>query len=430
MNNDRRTFLKSLSGVALGTAVIPLLNLKNIENVESAAQTIDHLTPEEAARDENFWFVVQHAFRQSSHFINLENGYFSPMPEVCLDAQIKNIRMINDIPSYYMRTRQGKDREDIKKMVAQFSGCSPEEIVLTRNTTESLNNIILGLDLKEGDEALMANKEYPSMHAAFDQTAKRFGLHNKRIYIPNVPDDNSEIVEIFKKEITSKTKVILISHMTYLSGQVLPVREVCDMAHERGIEVIVDAAHSYAHLDFKIPDLHCDYFGTSLHKWLCTPLGNGLMYIKKDKIGKVWPLFGDNSYDANDIRKFEHTGTRPPATYLTLADCIRFHNSIGSKRKEERMRYLKNYWLEKVSVFPKVIVNTSLRREQSCGIANVGIKGKTPKEIADYLFEKHKIFTVAIDSPEVKGIRVSPHIYTRLDHLDLLVQGIDELCRA
>jgi len=429
MANSRRSFLKQMGGLTIAAAALPLLNPEYTEEVETAAKKVAHLTPEKAAENEDFWFTVQQAYSQSPHFINLENGYFSPQPEICLDAQCKNIRMINEIPSFYMRKRQAQERTDLKNMVADFAGCSAEEIVLTRNTTESLNNIIAGIEMKKGDEALMATSEYPNMHAAFEQRAGRFEIVNKTISIPLVPEDNNEITEIFKKEITPKTKVILVSHMSFLTGQILPVREICDMAHEKGIEVIVDAAHSFAHVDYKIPDLHCDYFGTSLHKWLCAPLGNGLMYIKKDKIKNVWPLFGDNAYSADDIRKFERIGTRPPAEYLTLANSIRFHNSIGSKRKEERLRYLKNYWAEKVKSFPKVKLNTPLKDDQSCGIANVGIEGKTPAEIAEYLFDKHKIFTVAIDSGVVKGVRVSPHIYTRLEDLDLLVEAIDMLCK-
>ncbi len=268
------------------------------------------------------------------------------------------------------------------------------------------------------------------MLAAFKQQAKRYGVVNKIISLPLHPKNKQEIVGAFEDAITHRTKVILVTHIINLTGQILPVREICDMAHTHSVEVIVDAAHSFAHVDFKIPDLHCDYLGTSLHKWLCAPLGTGLMYIKKENIRKVWPLFGDTDFSEEDIRKFEHIGTHPCSSVITIEDALRFHNSIGSKRKEERLRYLKNYWVNKVATQPKVTLNTPMPDEQSCAIANINIVGKSPTEIANYLFDKHKIFTVAIDTEAVKGVRVTPHLYTTLQDLDLLVDAIRELCEG
>jgi len=326
-----------------------------------------------------------------------------------------------------MRRRQHEEKLEIKKKLAKMAGVSHEEIVITRNTTEALDTVISGMDLKKGDEALMTNQDYGSMLQAFDMRAKRFGIKNNIISIPLHPKNSMEIVKAFEKGITPKTKVILVTHLINLTGQILPARDIADMAHERGIEVIVDAAHSFAHLDFRIPDLDCDYFGTSLHKWLCCPLGAGMMYMKKEKIAKTWPLFGDTAIPLDDIRKFEHIGTHPVSTNLTIATAIKFHNSIGSKRKEERLRYLKNYWVNKVKDLPKVIINTPFDDDKSCGIGNFAIEGMKPDDVANYLFDKYKIFTVGINREAIKGVRVTPHLYTTLSELDLLVTAIKEL---
>ena len=221
----------------------------------------------------------------------------------------------------------------------------------------------------------------------------------------------------------------MVSHIIFLTGQITPVREICDMAHDRGIEVIVDAAHSFAHLNYKIPDLGCDYFGTSLHKWLCAPFGTGMLWIKKDKIEKLWPLFAPEDPKSNDIRKFEALGTRSFPTELAIGEAIHFHNGIGSKRKEERLRFLKNYWAEKVSKFPKVKMITSLQPVQSCGLSNFSVEGMAPAKICDYLFNKHRIFTVPITHEEFKGVRVTPHVYTTLEDLDYFVEVMEKIVK-
>ena len=325
----RRTFLKTLGPLTVGATVLPAFDPLRIARVESAADKIAHLSPKEAAQDEEFWLHVQSAYKVSPDFINLENGFYSPSPQVVLDAWVRNIRMINEIPSFYMRHRQVEERETAKKQLAEFAGCSPEEIVITRNTTESLDTIISGLDLKADDEVIVTNQDYGSMLQAFEQQSRRFGIRIRTISLPLHPKQSAEVVQAFEEAITLKTRVMLVTHIINLTGQILPAREICDMAHEHGVEVIVDAAHSFAHIDFKIPDLQCDYLGASLHKWLCAPLGTGILYIKKEKIKDVWPLFGDTTYPPDDIRKFEHIGTHPVSSEITIPDAIRFHNSIG-----------------------------------------------------------------------------------------------------
>jgi selenocysteine lyase/cysteine desulfurase len=249
------------------------------------------------------------------------------------------------------------------------------------------------------------------------------------ISIPLHPRDDQEMVDTYARAITPRTKLLLLSHMVNITGQILPVRKIADMAHSRGVAVIVDAAHSFAHVVFTMPELDGDYLGASLHKWLCTPLGAGLLHIKKDKIRTVWPLLGDTSRPDDDIRKLERIGTHPSWTVLAISDAIRFHKLIGSERKEARLRYLQQYWTDRVRDVPKVYLNTPTGN-RACGIANVGITGQRPGAIADALLEKYKIYTVAIDMVPVKGVRVTPHLYTTTAELDALVKAIGELARA
>ena len=427
MHQSRRNFIKKASNATLGLSALTVFNPLHANDVETAVKKITHLSAKDAAQDEDFWYQVQRAYRQSPHFINLESGYYSPEPLEVLESHLDNIRMINEQPSFYMRRRQWDEKRAIKEQLADFAGVSADEIVITRNTTEALDTIILGMDLKAGDEAIMTDQDYGSMLETFEMRARRFGIKNKIISLPLHPKNDNEIVDAYEKAITKKTKVLLVTHLINLTGQILPVRAIAEMAHAKGIEIIVDAAHSFAQLDYKIPDLDADYYGASLHKWLCCPLGTGIMYMKKEKIEKTWPLFGDTRQPVDSIAKFEHIGTHPVSTNLTIASAIKFHNSIGSKRKEERLRYLKNYWVRQVKDLPKVIINTPFEDERSCALGNFAIEGMSPTAVADYLYDKHKIFTVGINRDSIQGVRVTPHLYTTKPELDLLVQAIQEL---
>ena len=401
---------------------------KIIEKIAAKAEKLKNLDPKEIARNEEFWGLIKNTFNMSPDFINLDNGYMCPQPSLGIEVLKDEISRINEMPSYYMRRLRDQERENIREIMADFAGCSTEEISICRNATEALDTIIFGIDMKAGDEALWGRYEYPNMRYSFEQKASRYGINNNIIFPPIAKMTNAEIVKAYEKAITPKTKVILVSHMVNLIGQILPVREICDMAHERGIEVIVDGAHTLAHMDYKISDLHCDYFGSSLHKWLCAPLGTGLMYIKRDKIKEIWPLFGDGEEELDDIRKFERIGTHPNSIFVTLEASLKFHNIIGTKVKEERLRFMKNYWAERIKELPNVKVNTPLNDEQSCGIASFSIEGKTEAEIVEYLFESHKIFAAEIDDKGMEGVRVTPNIYTSLDDFDLFVKAMEVYC--
>ena len=426
---SRRDFFYTAGTLSAGALGFPLWSDHLIQQLQAVNIRSAELSPEAFARTEEFWYLIQKAYRQSPHFINLENGYFSPQPLEVLQAQTDNISMINEIPSFYMRRRQFEEKAAVKKQLATLAGCSPEEIVITRNTTESLDTIIAGIDFAPGDEAIMCDQDYGSMLEAFEQQGRRRGLVNKFVQLPLHPKSDEEIVQCYENAITDKTKIILVTHLINISGQVLPVKKIADMAHRYGVEILCDGAHAFAQLDFKIPDLNCDYYGASLHKWLCTPLGAGILYVRKDKIAKVWPLFGDTTYPADDIRKFEHIGTHPVSTNLTIANAIKFHQTIGAERKEARLKYLKSYWTEKVKDTPRILLNTPSDPARHGAIANVGIEGLGPNELADHLYNEFNIFTVAINNPSVKGVRITPHLYTRLEDLDALVVALQTLSR-
>ena len=273
----------------------------------------------------------------------------------------------------------------------------------------------------------MAEQDYGSMLEMFKQTAKRHGMVNKIVSVPLDPKSDEEIVELYANAITPKTKLLMVCHMINITGQILPIRKICDMAHSKGVPVMVDGAHAFAHIYFSIPDLNCDYYGTSLHKWLSVPIGAGALYVRKDNISKIWPIFAETGKEQNDILRLNHTGTHPVATDLTISDAIDFYHKIGPARKEARLRYLQNYWVNKVRTMPHVILNTPTDPARSCGIANVGIKDIKPGDLAKTLLDKYKIYTVAIDGAGVHGCRITPNLYTTTDELDALVKALGEI---
>jgi selenocysteine lyase/cysteine desulfurase len=337
------------------------------------------------------------------------------------------VREINFQGSYYMRTVQFDNKKSMAAKLAEVAGCSSDELIITRNTTESLDMIIGGQDWKPGDEAVMAEQDYGAMLEMFNQVSKRFGVIKKVVSVPNHPQSDDEIVNLYASAISEKTKLLMVCHMINITGQILPVRKICDMAHARGVQVMVDGAHSFAHIKFKIPDLDCDYFGSSLHKWLSVPLGSGILYVKKNKIGNVWPLLAEGERKSDDISRLNHIGTHPAHTDLTIADAIDFYNIIGVERKEARLRFLQNYWTSKVRDLPNVILNTPADPARSCGIANVGLKSMKPADLGDILFSKYTIYTAPIDGAGVHGCRITPNVYTTTADLDVLVKALTEL---
>lgn len=413
---NKRDFLRTLGGASLGVFFAPG------QLARYARLPVDAL-----ARDEDFWVGIRTRYRLTPDYINLENGYYSMQAQEVLERFIGHVRDVNLEASHYMRTRQYPNKEAVRTRLAALAGCAPEELIITRNTTESLDTVIGGFDWKEGDEAVMAAQDYGAMLDMFKLQARRYGMVNRVVSLPIDPSSDDEIVQLYANAITPRTRLLMVCHMVNITGQILPVRKIADMAHARGVQVMVDGAHALAQLDFRIPDLDVDYYGASLHKWLGTPLGAGILYVRRDRVSSLWPLFGDSSFKDDDIRKLNHTGTHPVHTDLAIGDAIDFHEAIGTPRKEARLRYLQNYWVSKVRRMPNVILNTPSDPLRSCAIANVGVDGMKPGDLARTLMERHRIWTVAIDGAGVHGVRVTPHVYTTAAELDVFVTALREI---
>ena len=385
------------------------------------------LPPERLAGEETFWRTIRHKYLLTSDYINLENGYYSMQAQPVLEKFVGHVRALNREAAHYMRTRMVDDKLAVRARLATLAGCSPDELIITRNTTESLDTVIAGFDWQAGDEAVFAQQDYGAMKDMFALQARRHGLVPKVVDIPMDPASDDELVRLYEEALTPRTRLLMVPHMVNITGHVLPVAAICDMAHRHGVPVMVDGAHTFAHLDFRIPDLHADYFGASLHKWLGAPLGAGILYVKKERVKDLWPVYADLSMADDDIRKLNHTGTHPCHTDLGINDAIDFHLMIGSARKEARLRFLQRYWTDKVRGRPGITVNTPTDPRRSCGIANVGVSGLAPADLSKALLERFRIYTVAIDGAGVHGARVTPHLFTTTDELDQLVRALGTL---
>ena len=376
-------------------------------------------------RGENYWNNIAGMYHQNVKFINLESGYFSPSPESVKDYWINYVNKINESPSYYMRNSQVDMREKVREKLANYSGIKTSELVLTRNTTESMNIIIQGIKLRRGDEILRTNLEYPNIIQALDMRERRYGTKVRIVDVPIHPKNQQEIVDEVIGAVNKKTKVILISHMVFLNGQVFPVKEVCAKAREMGLETIVDGAHSFSHVDMDISEIGCDYYASSLHKWLGAPLGNGLLYVREGNAERLWPLYGDTDYDDDNIMKLEHLGTRPCSDQNGIIPAVDFNLEIGKTEKSKRLKFLQMRWASELKGNKNIILNTPLGEGQSYGIANVGVKNLHPSELADKLFDDHNIFTVPIDDDRgIRGVRVSPNLYSTTEDIDKFIEAM------
>lgn len=416
---DKRTFLKS-------SAALGLSSLVSFDSLGNWLTKYEHHSAESLAREDDFWLGLRSGYRLKPDYINLENGYYCFVPTETLEKYIEHILEVNYQGSYYMRTVQTENKKKVIARLADVAGCLPEEMALTRNTTESLDTVINGITWRPGDEAVMAEQDYGSIVNMFKLMEKRYGIVNRILSVPNHPASDDEIVSLYRDAITPKTRLLLVSHMVNITGQILPIKKICDMAHARQVEVLVDGAHTFGHLQFKIPDLGCDYYGASLHKWLSVPLGSGILYVRQGKAPGLWSLMADWQMK-DDITHLAHTGTHPVATDLTVLDAIEFYQKIGPERKEARLRYLQNYWTSRVQKIKGVVLNTPTDPARACGIANVGIAGMKPGDMAKTLLEKYKIWTVAIDGQGVHGCRITPNVYTTTQELDTFVRALTEM---
>ncbi|MFT4032354.1 MAG: aminotransferase class V-fold PLP-dependent enzyme [Siphonobacter sp.] len=425
MTSSRRRFFRQSASVAL----FPSLKLLSPDQLKEIQEYSSEKSPEGIAMDEDYWTMIQRAYTVSPNILNLNNGGVSPAPTVVQDAVERYFKYSNEAPSYFMWRVLDQGREPLRAQLAKVAGVSPEEIAINRNATEALDTVILGLTLQKGDEIVVCNFDYPNMMSAWRQRELRDGLKLNYVNLTMPCEDEDLIVKKYVEQMTPKTKIVHLTHVFNWSGQVLPVRKIADEAHKRGIEVLVDGAHSFVHLDYKVPDLGCDYFGTSLHKWLSAPIGTGMLWVKKEKIAKIYPLVPNEQPLSDNIRKFENLGTRPFYIEQAIGQAIQFNNAIGSARKFERLFYLKNYWAEKVKDLPGIKLYTSLKKGYSGALAVVGLEGMTPGELESTLLGRFKIHTTPVDKENVKGVRVTPHVYIVPSDLDRLVEALTILSK-
>jgi selenocysteine lyase/cysteine desulfurase len=425
--NSRRSFLRKSLSAAGALSAAPILAQAAAENVSDALRDLNRLSPAQAAVEDDIWARMAQAYTVSPNLLNLNNGGVSPQPKVVQDAVDRYYHLSNEAPTYYMWQILDKGREPLRRKLADLAGVSPEELAINRNTTEALGTFTWGIDMKRGDEIVMTKQDYPNMIHAWRQRELREGVKINWINL-SLPFDNDDLVlKAYIDATTPKTRIWHITHLLTWTGQILPAAKLCAEARKRGITTILDAAHSFAHLDYKISDFNCDYFGTSLHKWLCAPFGTGLMYVRRENIEKTWPLFPNDKPQSPDIRKFESLGTRSFAPEQAIGQAVDFHNAIGGKRKEERLHYLKKYWCDAVVKNSRVKLHISLNPQYSCALGTFSIDGLKPGDIVSTLMEKYQIHTTPIVWENVSAVRITPHVYTTMRDLDRLVDAVGKI---
>jgi len=428
----RRDFLRQVLPIGAGAYVGARLKSGPgdwLERVVSANATAADRPPAEIAADEGYWREIQQAFTLDRTIINLNNGYTCPSPRVVHEALKRYLDISNQAPIHYMWNLLEPNIETVRRKLAAEIGCDTEELAITRNASEALQIAQLGLDLQAGDEVVTTNQDYGRMLDTWDQRVRRDKIKVTKISFP-VPTTNlSELTSRIERAITPKTKIIHICHITNLTGQLFPVRDIARMARARGIQTIVDGAHAFAHFPFKMSDLECDYYGCSLHKWLLAPVGTGFLYVRRENIAKLWPLTPAAASKADDIRKFEEVGTHPAANHNAIAEALVFHQAIGIERKAARLRYLTDRWVKQVDKLPRVKILSSREPNQAWGLANVSLEGVDVSKAYDFLWAKYRIITAAIKHAEYQGLRVTPNVYTTLEELDTFAAAIQELLK-
>jgi selenocysteine lyase/cysteine desulfurase len=424
--SSRRAFLNAL-GVSTSVAAFGRADL--LARVERATGGLGQRTADEVAADEDFWRDIREAFTLDRTIVNLNNGGVCPSPRVVHEAVKRYLDISNQAPVYHMWQVLEPNLETVRRRLAAAFGCDAEELAVTRNASEALQIAQLGIDLARGDEVLTTNQDYPRMLDTWQQRVRREGLVLKQISFPVPPPGPADLLHRFEQAVTPRTKVIHVCHITNLTGQIFPVRDICRMARARGIRTIVDGAHAFAHFPFTLADLECDYYGTSLHKWLLAPVGTGFLYVRRPLIKEHWPLTPANESKASDIRKFEEIGTHPAAMHNAIAEALEFHLSIGAERKAARLRYLRNRWARRLNETPGAKVLTSFDPAQGCAIGLLSLAGHDPETVTAHLWAKHRIIVTPIKHAEFQGLRITPNLYTTLSEVDALVGAIDDVLK-
>jgi selenocysteine lyase/cysteine desulfurase len=419
-----------LSGMAAAASLAPAFRASAMQRAREASRAAGPAPADALASEEAYWSHIQRAFDVDRTIVNLNNGGCSPTPSHVLAAMIRDLEFSNELPVHHMWNVLEPRIESVRRELAREFGCSPEEMAITRNASEALETLTFGLDLEKGDEVIVTNQNYGRMLTSWEQRARRDGVVVKTISVPLPPPSAADVVDRFRRAITPRTRVIEITHITNLSGQILPVRDVVRMARERGIEVFVDGAHAFAQFPFLRDDLECDYYGTSLHKWLLAPIGTGFLYVRKEKQKKIWPLMAAPEKMDDDVRKYEEIGTHPAANHNAIAAALAFHREIGAARKAARLRWLRDRWAKRLlAASPRVKVLTPLDAVGACGLGLLHVDGIDTEKLQAHLWEKHRILTTPIVHPEFNGLRITPNVYTRPDEVDVFSEKVEEVIR-
>jgi selenocysteine lyase/cysteine desulfurase len=427
MSLNRRALFGSLGGAA----ALAAFRADALARIAEAAKTVAGKPAAAVAGDEAYWAEIARAFDVDRTLINLNNGGCSPAPAHVMDAMIRDLRFSNEIPVYHMWTLLEPRIESVRRELAVEFGCDPEEMAITRNASESLETLISGIDLKPGDEVVFTTQNYPRMITSWEQRARREKIVLKPIAFPVPPKSGADIVERFREALTPRTRVIEVTHITNLTGQILPVRDIVRLGRERGIEVFVDGAHAFAQFPFKRDDLECDYYATSLHKWLYAPIGTGFLYVRKAKQKSIWPLMAAPAKMDEDIRKYEEIGTHPAANHNAIAVALAFHRGIGAERKAARLRLLRDRWAKRLGAAdPRFQILTPLNDTDSCGIGFVHVEGLDTEKLQAHLWDKHRIMTTPIVHPEFNGLRITPNVYTTFDEIDAFCDRMGRLIKT
>jgi selenocysteine lyase/cysteine desulfurase len=411
--------------VAAASAAVALQDTA-VERISAAGASVNGRTPEDVAADEDYWATIRDAFTIDRNVINFNNGYVSPSPRVVQDAMRRYLEFSDMGPYHTMISVLERQVEVVRRRIAESAGCDPEEIAITRNASESLENAQYGIDLKRGDEVLTTNQDYPRMLETFRQRERREGIVLKAISFPVPPPSMDDLYQRFEQAVTPSTRLILVCHITNRTGQIFPIKRICQMAHARNIPVIVDGAHAFNHFPFKISDLDCDYYGVSLHKWTCAPVGTGFLYVRKSRIAGTWSLMASGASQVDDIRKFEEIGTHPAANHDAISAALVFNEGIGIERKAARLRYLRDRWARRLAQHPKCRILHSPDPAQSCGIGFVAFNGVDFAKMSADLWTKYSIITAPIGHEEYSGLRITPHIYSTVAEVDFFADMVEK----
>ena len=430
--SDRRSFLTSMigAGVALPMAKLPVMRGDAFRRLAIAEPMAERRAPEIVAEDEAYWEQIQRAFDLDRTMVNLNNGGCSPAPTHVLEQMIRDLRFSNELPVDHMWNVLEPRIESVRRELARDFGCDAEEMAITRNASESNETMIFGLDLKRGDEVIITTQNYPRMQNAWRQRERRDGVVIKAVKMDTPPKSATEYVARVAEAITPRTRVIEVMHISFMTGYIAPVRQIVDLAKPKGIAVFVDGAHAYAHFPFTRDELGCDYYGTSLHKWLMTPIGAGFLYVRKEKIGSLWPLMAGSVEQEGNIRKYEEIGTHPAANHNAIAVALAFHRAIGAERKIARLRFLRDRWAKRVvASSDRAKMLTPIGPKESGAIGVIAVDGLDIAKLHGWLMTKHRIVTTPLIHAEFHGLRVTPNVYNTLDEIDLFADRMIEAIR-